>query len=100
MSATQYMELTRNPPTVDVKKDAREVVINIVSVMCDNPKKMTFKKNDEGDFKLSCHGDAYSNFQIKYDKDELEWAADEGQWNKVVKMINSGTTVVKKLRSR
>ena len=97
---TKYMTLTRKPPEVTVKEGAREVVIDMVSVMCDNPKKITLKKNDEGDFKMNTHRDAYSNFQIKHDKDEIEWEADDGNWNKVVDMINSGTAVVEKVRSR
>ena len=59
-----------------------------------NEYRLTFKKNAEGDYKLSCHGQAYSNFQIKYPIDDLEWIADDGKWSEVNDMINSGVKVV------
>ncbi len=45
-------------------------------------------------YKLSCHGQAYGNFQIKYPIDDLEWIADDGKWSEVHDMINSGTRIV------
>jgi len=97
---SKYVELLNNPPKLEVKKDAREVVINLVSCMCDNKYKWTFKKNDEGDFKIITHGFAFSNFQTKFDKDEIEWEADELKWSEVFRMINSGTSKIESLRSR
>ena len=83
-----------------VKQDAREVIFHTVASMCDNKHKFRFKKNDEGDFKLTCYGFAFSNFGIKDDKYELEWAADEGNFFDVVQMINSGYQLVEKVVSR
>jgi hypothetical protein len=68
--------------------------------MCDNKHKWTIKKNSEGDFKISTHGFAFSNFQTKFDKDEIEWEADDSNWDEVFRMINSGTSKIEKLRSR
>lgn len=97
---SKYIELLNTPPKLEVKKDAREVVINLVSCMCDNKEKWTFKKNDDGDFKINTHGFAFKNFQTKFDKDEIEWEADEQNWSEVFRMINSGTSKIESLRSR
>lgn len=97
---SKYRELITNPPALKVKDNAREVVINLVSVMCDNKGKWTLKKNQEGDFKINTHGYAFSNFQTKFDKDEIEWAADDSNWTDVFNMINSGTSKIESLRSR
>ena len=97
---SKYIELLNNPPKLEVKKGAREVVINLVSCMCDNKHKWTFKKNDDGDFKINTHGFAFTNFQTKFDKDEIEWEADEKKWSEVFRMINSGTSKIESLRSR
>ena len=97
---SKYVELLNNPPKLEVKKGAREVVINLVSCMCDNKYKWTIKKNEEGDFKIKTHGYAFSNFQTLFDKDEIEWKADECNWVEVFRMINSGTSKIESLRSR
>ena len=97
---SKYSELRNNPPKLEVKENAREVVINLISCMCDNKHKITLKKNDEGDFKLNSHRDAYSNFQIKFDKDDIEWEADDSNWDEVFRMINSGTKLIANIKSR
>ena len=97
---SKYAELLNNPPKLEVKKDAREVVINLISCMCDNKYKWTFKKNEDGDFKINTHGYSFSNFQTEFDKDEIEWEADDLKWDEVFRMINSGTSVIESLRSR
>ena len=71
----------------------REVKMDLVDSM-DNQYRMTFKKDERGDYKIFCHGQAYSNFQIKYPIDDLEWIADDGKWSEVNDMINSGVKVV------
>jgi len=105
MKRSKYQELRSIPMQCElleeqVKPNPRELVITLVSVMCDNKSTMNLKKNQEGDFKLTCGGEAYSNFQIKFRKDEIEWAADGGDFFEVFKMINSGTSVINKVKSR
>ena len=97
---SKYVELLNNPPKLEVKENAREVVINLISCMCDNKHKWTFKKNEDGDFKINTHGYSFINFQTKFDKDEIEWEADDLKWDKVFRMINSGTSKIESLRSR
>ena len=81
-------------------QNPREVIFHTVASMCDNKHLFKFKKDANGEFKLSCNGFAYSNFGIKGDKYELEWAADEGDFFDVIKMINSGYQLVEKVVSR
>jgi hypothetical protein len=99
---SKYQELRVNPPSVlkDIKKDAKEVIFYVVSCMCDNRYTLRFKKNGEGEFKMSGMGFALSNFQFRYEPFEMEWQADEGNWDRVQTMINSGTSVIEKVISR
>jgi len=83
-----------------VVENAREIQIHTVAGMCDNKHRLTLKKNEDGDFKLHRNGFAYDNFGIPYDQYELEWAADEGNFAAVFKMINAGFQVVEKVKSR
>jgi hypothetical protein len=97
---SKYRELRTNPPKLEVKENAREIKIDLVSCMCDNRYRWTIKKNEDGDYKIFTHGFAYNNWQIHHGKDDIEWVADEGNWNKVFEMINSGTSIIEKIKSR
>ena len=83
-----------------IVQNPKEVIFHTVASMCDNKHLFKFKKDASGEFKLSCNGFAYSNFGIKGDKYEIEWAADEGDFFDVIKMINSGYQLVEKVVSR
>ena len=105
MKISKYQELRSIPMQCElleeqVKPNSRELVITLVSCMCDNKSTMRLKKNQEGDFKLTCDREAFSNFQTKFRKDEIEWAADDGNFFEVFKMINSGTSVINEVKSR
>lgn len=97
---SKYVSLRHNPPKLTVKKNARELVITTISCMCDNVHYLKLKKNAEGDFKLDTIKFALSNWQMKYPKHKIEWAADEGKWNEVFAMINSGTEAISEVESR
>ena len=101
---SKYQQLYFNPPKLSIKEDAREVVIKAISAMCDNVKYFHFTKKD-GDFKLRTYNAsnislAFSNFQIKSTQHELEWDADDHEWDSVVKAINSGVQQVESVRCR
>jgi hypothetical protein len=83
-----------------IVENPREVILHTVAGMCDNKHMFKFKKDANGEFKLSCNGFAYSNFGIPNDKYELEWAADDDRFFNVIQMINSGYQVVEKVVSR
>ena len=97
---SKYRELIFDPPTIEVKKSAREVTFKTISCMCDNVHHLTFKKDKQGDFRLHGNGFSLSNWQIKFERFELEWFADDEQWEDVVKMINTGTSKVASVVSR
>ena len=104
----KYEELIHNPYRMhhkEIKENTREVIFYVVSCMCDNKYTLRFRKNDDGDFKMSGMGFALSNFQFGYQEGgtkpfEIEWVADEGDWIGVKNMINSGTVKVEKVISR
>ena len=97
---SKYRELLINPPILEVDGDPREMKVNLISCMCDNKYRWTIKKNEDGDYKIFTHGFAYSNFQIKWGKDDIEWIADEGDWDEVFSIINTGTVKVESIKYR
>jgi hypothetical protein len=105
MKMSQYQSLRSIPSQCEllakqINPNPRELVITVVSCMCDNEHVLKLKKNEEGDFKIDTCGQAYSNFSFEFRKDEIEWAADEGDFYTVFKMINSGTSVISEVKSR
>jgi hypothetical protein len=74
---SKFIELRQNTPKLAIKGGAREVIFKTVSCMCDNVGHLRFKKNSDGDFKLDGNGFAVSNWQMKNEKHEIEWTADE-----------------------
>ena len=100
MNHSIYKHFRNNAPVLTVKKGAEKVMVNLISCMCDNPGTWTFRKNGNDDFVIFTHGSAFSNFQTKFTKPEIEWEADLGNWDKVFRMINSGTSVIKSVKSR
>ena len=97
---SKYQELILNQPKLTIKNGAREVIFKTVSCMCDNVNYLKFKKNEEGDFKMSGNGFSLSNWQFKHQTHEIEWEADENEWGGVIAMINSGTAVIEEVKSR
>jgi len=99
---SKYRELVANPPKITVDKESpREVIFYLVSCMCDNKHKITFRKKENGEYSVSAGNQAMSNFQMKGDyATDLRWFAEDNEWNKVVDVINSGTEVVEAVRYR
>ena len=96
----KYQELIQNPPKLTVKGKPREMKIDLVSCMCDNRYRWTIKQNEQGDYKILTHGYAFSNWQTKHRKDDIEWVADDGDWQQVFKMINTGTSKIEAIKYR
>jgi hypothetical protein len=95
-----YLSLRKDPPKLEVKENAREIIITFVSCMCDNVSHMYLKKDQSGDFKLRTDRNAFSNWQLKYYRHDVEWSADERDWDEVFKQLNSGTSAIQKIRVR
>jgi len=94
-----YNKLRLNPPTLKVEGKPREMKIDVVSVMCDNKYRWKVKQVD-GDYKISTSPFSFRNFQTKFRKDDIEWEMDNGNWNQVFDMINSGTILVEQIKYR
>jgi hypothetical protein len=102
---SKYRELRVNPPQLTIKEGAREVIFKLVSCMCDNVSYIKFYQNDKEYFRMQSTtkngmGNALSNFQMKHTKEEIEWEADDENWNTVIEMINSGTSLIEEVKSR
>jgi hypothetical protein len=96
-----YRELMLKPPVMKVKENAKEVIFTTVSCMSDSIHYLNFKKNEAGEFKVSGRQFSLSNWQMKGDYvTDLCWAADDGDWAKVIEIINSGTELVQSVRCR
>ena len=84
----------------EIKKNSRELKIHTVASMCNNKHILSLKKNSDGEFKMSGNGYSLSNFGFGSPVYEIEWAADEGDWSKVIHIINSGYQRIDKIVSR
>ena len=94
---SKFSELRQNKPKLTIKEGAREVIFKTISCMCDNVGYLRFKRTEEGDLKMSGNGYSLSNWQFKFQVHEIEWAADGGEWDEVINMINSGTSVIEEV---
>ena len=97
---SKYRELIQNPPKLKIEGKPREIKVDLVSCMCDNRYRWTIYQNEDGDYRINTGGYAYSNFQIKHRQDDIEWEADDGNWNDVIYMINSGTSQIESIKYR
>ena len=97
-----YRELVhQSVDTKCIKKDAKEVIFNLVSCMCNNKYQLKVKKNDNGEFRVSMGRHSVGNLQMSGDfNTDITWAADDGDWTKVVRTIRSGTAAIESIRSR
>jgi len=41
-----------------------------------------------------------SNWQMKHPIHDIEWEADDNNWEGVIEMINSGTELIESVKSR
>lgn len=100
----KYENLLHKPPKLIIKDNAKEVIFTLVSCMCDNISYIRLKRNNDNEFKMAHYNNyvplAFSNLQCKHTKDEILWNADDGDWNNVIEMINTGTSVIADAKSR
>ena len=97
---SKYNELRFNPPKLKVEGKPRQIKIDLISSMCDNKYRFSVSLNNDGDYKIFTNGFAWSNFGIKHKKDDIEWAMDDGNWDEVFDMINSGYELIEKIKYR
>ena len=96
----KFKALLNNPPKLEVKEGATEIIITTISAMCDNEGTIRFKKNRDDNFDMSGMGFSLSNWQFKHPIHDIAWAADDESWDEVFAMINSGTARIEKIKSR
>ena len=105
---SRYMELRRSPvdPTkADLKKDLKVVLLEMVSVMCDNVGYL--KITNEGDEKVTIryYNDhvalAFSNLQAESNAQEMiRWAMLDNNLKEIIRLANSGTNVIGSIKIR
>jgi hypothetical protein len=95
---SEFGNLAENPPKLEVPTNTTEVMIHLTSVMCDNKYLLKMYKTTTG-WRLDTANQAFKNFQMKCEKYEIEWAADN-DWDEAFRLINTGTTLISKIRCR
>lgn len=90
--------------THGIVNKADEVIFDLISCMCDNRERLRFVKAD-GRFSVklySGNGTPYAlgNLQMDADSHDLVWSADEENWDEVVRIIETGTSLIKSVKSR
>lgn len=95
-----FRELRQNPPKLEVVGKPTKVILYMISAMCDNKGFITFEKKKNGYYFVSSGNQAFSNFQIKAEKFEIGFLADDGKWNEVFYEINQGVSVIQKVLCR
>jgi hypothetical protein len=73
-----YRELRHNPPTLEVVKNPKRVTLKMVSCMCDNRSEIKFIKTED-----------FTGGGFKATAEDLCWMALEGDWDGILKTINS-----------
>ena len=104
---SNYSNLINNAPKLNVKKGATQVEFRMVSCNCDNESTIRFyrSKKQNNAFRLygkldSGMGYSLENYQIASERLTLQEAAEEGNWAKVISLINTGTAVIKSVTSK
>ncbi len=106
---SKYQKLLAMPfaPTKDQEKkfkDFKQAIFTMVSCMCDNTDYVRLTMGD-GMVKISHYSDhcalSLSNLQMQSGaKDDIDWYATDGELDKVLRLLNSGTSKVESMRIR
>lgn len=104
---SRYVELRRRPvdPTkADLKKDLTVVLLEMVSVMCDNVSYIKIE-NSSDRVSIRHYSDncalSFSNLQAEPGAQEMmRWAMMDNDLKEIVRIANSGTEVVSSIKIR
>ena len=110
-----YRKLRHNPPTLKVVDNPSRVTIKMVDAMCDNLSEIKFVKTEDF-WKVravlpSGMGNSLSNYQfgcgsyapknaLRVTAEDLCWMAEDGNWDEIIKVVNSGVSVIELVRSK
>ncbi len=95
---SKYLELRRNPVKNTIIGTPKKVLLSMVSCMCDNRNQIVIECNQDGKWGLNTGGSAFSNFQMEYTRNDIIWEVEDGNWSEVIKMINSGTSLIESIK--
>lgn len=100
-----YRELRQNPPKLNIEGRPDKILIDMVSVMCDNRSQIVITKKENGDYSFhaklrSGMGYSFSNYQTGHSKEDIKWEMDSANWEEVLKMINNGTAAIENIKCR
>ena len=105
---SRYTELRRSPvdPTeADLKKDLKIVLLEMVSVMCDNVAYL--KITNEGNERVIVNhynnhvALSFSNIQAESNAQEMiRWAMLDNDLKEIIRLANSGTSVIGNIKIR
>ena len=100
----RYLEILNNPPKLKIKKNQQEIIFTLISCMYDNKSYIRLKKDRNDEFKISHYNKyvsfAFNNLQCEYTTYDIEWEADKQNWEEVIRMLNTGTSVITEVKSR
>ena len=110
---SKYREIRQNPPALKVVDNPSRVTMKMVSCMCDNRSEIKFLKT-ENFWRVwavlpSGMGNSLSNYQFgcgatgggfKATAEDLCWMAEDGEWDEIIKVVNSGVSVIELIRSK
>lgn len=99
-----YKATIINPPVLNVVENPVEIVLSLVSCMCDNISYICIKKTDD-DVVIRHYNEraslSLSNLQMKGDyHSNIRFAFLEGDLEKVFEIINTGTSAIFGVKSR
>jgi len=84
-------------------KKITKVIFSMVSCMCDNISFVKVEKCDShwsvAHYNNNC-ALSFNNLQCDNNKEEIIWAAENGNWPEVVRILNSGTSKIFDIRSK
>lgn len=91
--------------TSHIKKNPKQLILTTISCMCDNLSYVKITRNKEDEVSIRSYNNScnlcLSNLQMKDDyRTDLEWAFLDNEFDKIVEIINSGTSKVESLRAR
>ena len=79
-------------------KNPSEVTFTLIDPM-KNKRYIQFKK-ENGKFEVSGLGQDLGNYQMKTTTRDLEWAADDGDWDEIAESIETGIMKIVDCKSR
>ena len=112
---SKYREIRQNPPALKVVDNPSRVTFKMIDAMCDNRSEINFVKTKDF-WKVravlpSGMGNSLSNYQfgrgsyapkntLRVTAQDLCWMAEDGEWDEIIKVVNSGVSVIELIRSK